>query len=196
MLLVVEHMARRRRVFIPGTCVHVTQRGNNRQAIFGDDDDRAIFLALTADAASLCGVDVHAFVLMPNHYHLLVTPTSATALPRMVQRFGGCYVQYFNRRYRRTGTLWDGRYGGANICDARYFYSCLRYLEQNPVRAGLVMAPEAYRWSSYRVHAFGEPSAWLVLHPLYLALGPTPATRQAVYRALGERISDAVYDGV
>jgi REP-associated tyrosine transposase len=184
-------MARKRRVYIPGACVHVTQRGNNRGTAFGDDDDREAFLALLAAVAACQGVQIHGFALMTTHYHLLVTPESETALPRTVQCFGGSYVQCFNRKYQRTGTLWDGRYGGANVCDERYFYSCLRYIEHNPVTAGIVATPDAYRWSSYRFHGCGEPCSWLTPHPLYLALGPTAEIRQAVYRALSHRIPDS-----
>src|SRR5262249_30923084 len=187
-------MARKLRVFIPGACVHVTQRGNNRGTTFGDDADREGFLALVAAAAATNGVQIHAFALMTTHYHLQVTPESDTALPRTVQLFGGSYVQDFNRKYRRTGTLWDGRYGGAHVCNERYFYSCLRYIELNPVEAGMVAGPEGCRCSSYRFHALGEACSWLTAPPLYRALGPTAAARQAVYRALISTIPDAFVD--
>jgi putative transposase len=129
-------------------------------------------------------VDVHAFVLMTTHFHLLVTPQYERALARFMQRVNGQYARYFNRQHGRIGTLWNGRYRGIHIWDERYLLTCLRYIEQNPVRAQIVLRPELYPWSSYRVHAAGEPCDWLVLHDCYLRLGPTPAARQTAYRAI------------
>lgn len=176
-------MARQRRVFVPGASVHVTQRGNNRGRTFSDDDDYQAFLGFLSEAAATWRVQVHSFTLMPNHYHLIVTPENATALPKTVQVFGGRYVEYYNRKYGRTGTLWDGRYKPFIVADDRYFYNCMRYLARNPVEAGIVTSPDAYQWSSYRVHAYGEPT-WLVPHALYLALGKTACERQLMYRLL------------
>jgi putative transposase len=178
-------MARRKRVFVPGAAVHVFQRGNNRGPIFHDTEDRHVFLAYLSLAAQR-GTPVHSYCLMTTHYHLLVTPDHDRALPGTIKRLGERYVQFYNRKHARTGSLWDGRYQGEIVADERYLFTCLRYIEQNPVKAGMVARAEDYRWSSYRVHAFGEPSPWLVPHPLYLALGPTPEARQAAYRALVE----------
>ena len=183
-------MARQLRVFVPGAAVHVIQRGNNRGLTFADDHDRMIFLELLRTSAAKRGTQVHGFSLMDNHYHLVVTPGHETALPRTVKHFGEQYVQYFNKRHGRTGTLWDGRYDGFIIADDRYFFTCLRYVERNPVKAGIVSEPEQYRWSSYRFHAFGERSSWLTPHPLYLALGTTQKQRQAAYRALSKMLPD------
>ena len=177
-------LARRRRVFVPGASVHITQRGNNRGRIFSDDDDHDVFLAFLSEAAAASRVNIHSYTLMTTHYHLIVTPEHPTALPDTIQVFGGRYVQYYNRKYGRTGTLWDGRYKPSIVPDDKYFYNCLRYLARNPVQAGLVRTPAAYRWSSYRVHAYGEASTWLVPHALYLALGSTPCERQTMYRLL------------
>jgi putative transposase len=177
-------MARKRRVFVPAASVHVIQRGNNRGPIFADDEDCETFLGYLRSAAEGAGVAVHGFGLMNTHYHLLVTPSSARALPQTIKQFGGRYVQYYNRKHARTGTLWDGRYRDFIIDDERYLFTCLRYIEHNPVNAHIVNTPEAYRWSSYRVHAFGEPSAWLVPHPLYLSLGSDGEQRQIAYRAI------------
>jgi putative transposase len=184
-------VARRPRVYIPGAAVHVIQRGNNRGPIFSDDQDYLTFLEFLKTSAAKRDTSVHGFNLMKNHYHLLVTPGHKTALARTVKHFGQCYVQYYNRKYGRTGTLWDGRYRDPIVAEERYFFTCLRYIERNPVKAGMVNSPEEYRWSSYRFHAYGQPSAWLVPHPLYLALGKTPKERQAAYRALSKLLPDA-----
>jgi len=183
-------MARRRRVYVEGAAVHVVQRGNNRGPIFSDDHDRGIFLEILKTSAADRGTHVHGFSLMDNHYHLVVTPQHATALQRTIKHFGGRYVQYYNRKHDRTGTLWDGRYSPFIVADERYFFTCLRYVEHNPVKAGIVSEPDDYRWSSYRFHAFGEPPYWLVPHPLYVALGTTPKQRQAAYRALSRMLPD------
>lgn len=185
-----DFVARRHRVYTPGAPVHVIQRGNNRGPIFSDDDDYETFLEFLRTSAADRGTSVHGFTLMTTHYHLLVTPEHKTALPRTIKHFGGRYVQYYNRRHGRTGTLWDGRYRDPVVADDRYLFSCLRYIEHNPVKARMVSSPEAHRWSSYRFHACGEPSAWLVPHPLYLALGKTPKERQAAYRALSKMLPD------
>ena len=177
-------MARPRRLFIPGLSVHVIQRGNNRNAIFGDQADYEVFLAFLRAASERYGVAVHGYALMTNHSHLIVTPKDAEALPRTMKEHGGRYVKHYNRKYQRIGTLWNGRHRALLIDDERYWLTCLRYVEQNPLRAQLVRVPEAYPWSSYRVHALGEDPDWLELHPLYLALGHNSQDRQAAYRAL------------
>ena len=177
-------MARRKRLFIPGLSVHVIQRGNNRVAIFGDQADYEVFLAFLRTAARRHRVAVHGYVLMTNHSHLIVTPADALALPQTMKELGGRYVQYYNRKHQRIGTLWNGRYRDLPIDDERYWLTCLRYVEQNPLRAQMVRSPEAYAWSSYRVHAMGEDPDWLELHHVYLALGRDSQERQAAYRAL------------
>jgi putative transposase len=183
-------MARKRRVYVEGAAVHVVQRGNNRGRIFGDDGDRATFLDFLRTSSADRGTQVHHYVLMDNHYHLVVTPEHKSALARTIKHFGGRYVQYYNKRYARTGTLWDGRYDDFVIADERYFFTCVRYVEHNPVKAGMVTEPDAYQWSSYRSHAFGEPPSWLTPHALFLALGKTQKERQAAYRALSKLLPD------
>jgi putative transposase len=171
--------------------VHVIHRGHNCCAIFRDDPDRRFFLSLFQIAGRRYDVAVHAFVLMTTHVHLIVTPGDKWALPRTMKLVGQRYVRYFNRKYERVGTLWCGRYRGLLITDACYWLTCLRYVEQNPVRAGLVTAPDAYGWSSHRMHAFGEPTSWLVQHATYLGLGKTDGERQAAYRAISaESLND------
>ena len=129
-------------------------------------------------------VSLHAYALMPNHYHLLVTPTDGSALPHAMKALGVRYVGYYNRKYGRSGTLWGGRYRAFHIEDEQYWLTCLRYIEQNPVRAGMVRSPEEYPWSSYRAHALGKAPSWLTAHSVYLALGADAQQRQSAYRAI------------
>jgi putative transposase len=180
------------RIFIPGVSVHIIRRGNNRGAIFTDNFDRELFLVLLETAAKRHRVEVHGYVLMTNHYHLIVTAGDADGLRLMMRDLGREYVLRYNRRHGRIGTLWTGRYRAIPIQDERYWLTCLRYVEQNPVRAGLAATPGDYPWSSFRYHAFGEPHRWLTPHPVYLALGATDAERQAAYRAIcEENLADA-----
>jgi putative transposase len=174
----------RRRFFVPGISLHVRQRGNNRCAIFGDDNDYEMYLLMLQSALRRHRVAVHGYALMTTHTHLLLTPTTVEGTSKAMQLFGDRYVGYFNKRYQRVGTLWTGRYGAKAINDERYWLTCLRYIEQNPVRAGLVVQADQYRWSSYAVHALGHTCDWLASHPLLDALGKNPAARQQAYRAL------------
>jgi REP-associated tyrosine transposase len=177
-------MPRKRRVLIPGLSLHVIHRGNNRAPTFQDDSDFEWFLAILRRMVTRHQVGLHAYALMANHYHLLITPTDVDALPHAMKSLGIRYVGYYNRKYGRTGNLWGGRYRAFHIEDERYWLTCLRYIEQNPVRAGIVKSAEDYQWSSYRAHAFGKAPHWLTAHPVYLALGPDAAQRQAAYRAI------------
>jgi putative transposase len=177
-------MSRPRRFFIPDISVHVIQRGNNRIAIFREHRDYRSFLAFLEWEAAEYHVRIHAFVLMTNHFHLIVTPTTVEGLPQMMKEIGGRYVSYYNRKYDRIGTLWNGRYRGLLIDDERYWLTCLRYVEQNPVRAGMVSRPEQYMWSSYSAHALGDWPTWLNPHAVYLALGRNAEERQLAYRNL------------
>jgi putative transposase len=179
------------RYFLPEQPLHVIQRGNNRQVIFFDDDDYACYRDWLAEAAAEYGCVVHAYVLMTNHVHLLTTPRDADSLPRAMQSLGRRYVRYVNTRYRRTGTLWEGRYRAAPIDSERYFLSCCRYIELNPVRARMVRHPREYRWSSYRAHARGSADSWAAARDLFDRLGRTPAERQVGYRTLFRDALDA-----
>src|SRR4051812_30565923 len=172
------------RVFVPGVSLHLRHRGNNRCAIFGDESDYELFLVMLEAATKRHRVDVHGYTLMTTHTHLQVTPSTKDGVSEAMRQLGGAYVLHFNKKYQRVGTLWTGRYKAKPITDERYWLTCLRYIEQNPVRAGLVVHPEQYQWSSYRVHAFGEPCEWLASHPMLDAIGANPAERQARYRAL------------
>jgi putative transposase len=177
-------MPRGLRLFVPDVSVHVIHRGINRSQIVHDDTDRAVFVSLLRRTTERHGMPVHGFVLMDTHYHLVVTPPDANCLPATMKELGGRYVRYFNRRYKRIGTLWSGRYRGLLIHDDRYWLTCLRYIEQNPVRAQMVRRPRDFSWSSYRFHAFGSRSNWLTPHRLYLELGSTARDRQIAYRAI------------
>ena len=177
-------MSRPLRFVVPGQPLHLIQRGNNRAACFVDDQDRDVYLAALRRSSERCGCIVHAFVLMPNHIHLLVTPRDRDSASRMMQSLGGSYVRYFNRRYGRTGTLWDGRFRSTVIDSERYFLTCSRYIESNPVRAGMVTHPEHYRWSSYRSNALGEDDPLIQPHRIYDALDATPESRRGRYRDL------------
>src|SRR5262249_30231327 len=159
-------------IIIPdGLSGHVIRRGNNRGPIFTDDYDRELFLAVLERMSTRHSVNVHAYVLMTNHYHLIATPGVSRRLSLMLRDLGREYVQRYNRRHDRIGTLWSGRPRAIPIHDERYWLTCLRYIEQNPVRARLVATAADYRWSSHLFHAFGAPTDWLKPHPLYLALG-------------------------
>lgn len=177
-------MARLVRYDIPDHPQHVIQRGNNRGVTFVAEADYAFYLECLEDAAKTVGCDIHAYVLMTNHVHLLATPRSPGGLSRMMQSVGRRYVRYFNVMQRRSGTLWEGRYKATLIDSESYLLTCMRYIELNPVRAGMVARPEDYPWSSYRAHAEGMPSPLLADHPLYLGLGKTQSSRQDAYCVL------------
>lgn len=177
-------MARLPRLTLAGHLHHVIQRGNNRQPIFSDREDRETMLSLLADNAAKYGVAVHAYVLMDNHFHLLVTPATAEGLPQVMQAIGRRYVQYFNRRHARTGTLWEGRYRSTVLQPERWLLPCMVYLDLNPVRAGEVAQAADYAWSSHS-HWLGlRQDKLLTPHALYWALGNTPFAREAAYAAL------------
>lgn len=163
---------------------HVVQRGNNRQPTFFGDADYRRYLDYLAAAAEAHCCAVHAFALMPNHIHLLVTPLAPDAVSGLMQSLSGRYVQYVNAAHGRSGTLWDGRYKACIVESERYLLTCYRYIESNPVRAGIVRRPAGYPWSSFRHNGIGEPSGFIVQHPLYRALGAVPEERRAAYRAL------------
>lgn len=190
-------MARLGRYFLPDQPLHIIQRGNNRAPVFLHAEDYARYREWLAEAAALQGCAVHAYVLMTNHVHLLVTPERADSVPRLMQSLGRRYVRYVNARHRRTGTLWEGRYRAAPIDSEAYFLACCRYIELNPVRARMVAHPRGYRWSSYAAHAHGASDPLARDHRLYRALGASAAERQQAYRALfraalGDEFLDAL----
>lgn len=177
-------MARLSRMIAPGLPHHIILRGNNRQAVFFDSDDYALFRLWLSDAARREGCDIHSYVLMTNHFHLLVTPARADSISRVMQSLGRRYVRHINRKYRRSGTLWEGRFRSAPVEAEAYLLACMRYIERNPVRAGMVKQVRSYDRSSYRANALGAADSLLTPHPVYAALGNTAEERQTAYRAL------------
>ncbi|MEZ0122918.1 MAG: transposase [Candidatus Reddybacter sp.] len=151
-------MARLTRYFIEGQPQHIIQRGNNREPIFAVERDYFFYLECLQEAAERQGLVIHSYVLMTNHVHLLVTPQTSQSIGKTLQSVGRRYVQYFNHSYRRTGTLWEGRYKATLIDSECYLLTCMRYIELNPLRANMVVHPNEYPWSSYRVNAEGEES--------------------------------------
>jgi putative transposase len=196
-MLKVNDMARQSRFVLPGYPQHVIQRGNNRSAIFASAADYEFYLEKLLEGCNKHGCDVHAYVLMTNHVHLLLTPHTEGSIAKLMQFIGRYYVQYFNERYRRTGTLWEGRYKSTLLDTEQYLMTCYRYIEANPERAGMVESPADYPWSSYRANTLGESSRLVVPHSLYRCLGATPKERQAAYRALfPEGIDDRTLDAI
>ena len=177
-------MPRKPRFFIADLPIHIAHRGNNRQPIFFTADDYGAYLSWLGEAADRWGCAIHAYVLMTNHVHLLMTPSDAQSISRVMQYVGRRYVPYVNHTYRRSGTLWEGRFKASLIQAQAYLLACYRYIELNPVRAGMVKAPEDYTWSSYRSNAFAEEDPMLTPHPDYLALGRSEPARRAAYRQL------------
>jgi putative transposase len=176
---------------LPGHTLHIIQRGNNRGLCFIDDEDRERYLTALHRASDRARCAIHAYVLMSNHTHLLVTAADVSAAARMMQSMGPAYVRYFNRRHGRTGTLWEDRYRSGLIDSERYFLQCSRYIEMNPVRAGMVNEPGAYRWSSFRSNAQGAFDVLVRRHPVYLALGRENTARREAYRALFDTSVDS-----
>jgi putative transposase len=177
-------MARLPRLTVPGYPHHIIQRGNNRQAIFGDQADYELLLSLLDEHARKQQVAIHAYVLMSNHFHLLATPETAEGIPQMMQGVGRRYVRHYNQRHARTGTLWEGRYRSTLIQAERYLLACMVYIDLNPVRAGMVADPADYPWSSHP-HYVGRRADRLVTpHALYWELGNTPFARDQAYSEL------------
>jgi putative transposase len=177
-------MSRLPRLYIPGMPQLILQRGNNRNAVFTDDADFHQYRQHLREAAREAGVALHAYVLMPDHAHLLVTAPTEAAAGNMMQRLGRRYVRWFNDRHFRSGTLWEGRYRSTVLAPDYWLLPASRYIELNPVRNVLVASPEHYRWSSCRHHLGLEPDPLISDHALYWGLGNTPFDRQAAYRAL------------
>jgi len=191
-------MARLPRFVLPGQPQHIIQRGNNRQVIFRTKSDYQFYLEKLSEAAKKHQCDIHAYVQMPNHVHLLATPHTKDGMGKMMQMLGRYYVQYYNYRYKRTGTLWEGRYKATLIDTEQYFLICMRYIELNPVRAkGLVDHPTKYPWSSYAYNAHGQADELVTPHDEYKRMGKTPAEQQGAYRQLFRtRIPDTTLETI
>ena len=187
----VRGMARQPRIHLPGLPLHIVQRGHNRQACFFAVGDYLRYLHWLGEALRATRIKLHAYVLMTNHVHLLLTPQDASAVPLAMISLGRRYVQSVNKRYARTGTLWDSRYHASIVCSDSHLLACQRYIELNPVRAGMVCEPAQYRWSSFRCNALGKSDKLISAHPTYGELGRSDAARRREYRQLFERGHDA-----
>lgn len=177
-------MARKQRVSTAGVPEHIIQRGNNRQVIFGCEEDMQAYVAWLKTYSKKYKVSIHAWVLMTNHVHLLCTPSTVSGISQMMQSLGRMYVTYFNRSYQRSGTLWEGRFKSCLVQEETYLLQVYRYIELNPVRAGMVNEPADYYWSSYQCNALGKKSELLTPHSLYTRLGANQQERQSSYRGL------------
>ena len=198
-------MPRKPRILIDGMAAHIVQRGVDRGATFFTTEDYLLYLELLREASELFGLQVHAYCLMTNHIHLLLTPNEAVDLSPAMKRLTQIYVQRINRFYRRSGPLWSGRYKTALVGSDNYLLSCYRYIELNPVRASMVTSPSEYPWSSYKFNAGLCPSSLITPHPAFEALGPDPKSRSSVYkdifqealdRQVVQQIRDATRQGV
>ncbi|MCP5209169.1 MAG: transposase [Hahellaceae bacterium] len=179
-------MSRLPRLCPPGIPQHIIQRGTNRQACFASDEDFAAYAHWLGEHAKKNGVAIHAWVFMTNHVHLLVTPNKFNSVSRMMQSLGRQYVRYFNYTYQRTGTLWEGRFKSCVVDAENYFLLCQRYIELNPVRAGMVEAPGEYRWSSFKTNGLGHASNLWTPHDVYNQLGKNAKEREAAYKTMFE----------
>lgn len=183
-------MPRMPRYAAPGQPQHVIQRGNNRTPIFADARDYLVFSEQVLESVRRHACEIHAYVLMTNHVHLLVTPDGPDGVTRLMQSVGRRYVRYFNREHQRTGTLWEGRYRATLIESERYLLTCYRYIELNPVRAGLVRHPGEYRWSSHGANAAGIFDPLVTPHARYLDLARDARSRCRTYRELFRQAID------
>lgn len=177
-------MPRKARMYLPHIPCHVIQRGNNREACFFAEQDYQFYKECLRDASLRYGVSVHAYVLMTNHVHLLMTPDSKSGISLVMQSLGRRYVQYINKEYRRTGTLWESRHKASLIDADDYLFMCMRYIELNPVRANMVKHPANYKWSSYRCNAAGKVDKLITRHELYASLGLDDSARKETYVSL------------
>jgi putative transposase len=184
-------MPRRARLSLPGIPWHIIQRGNNRSVCFYAEEDYQFYLHYLKEFADKFGCALHAYVLMTNHVHLLVTPAREDSAALMMKHLGQRYVQYVNRTYGRSGTLWEGRFRSCLTQSEDYVLACYRYIELNPVRAGMVVRPQDYRWSSYHANGLGRANALLTSHQEYRRLGKADAERREAYRALFRAHVDA-----
>ena len=177
-------MPRRARLYLPGVPLHIIQRGNNRQACFFADEVYRFYLDWLGVYAAKVHCRVHAYVLMTNHVHLLISSDEPEGVGRLMKALGQRYVQYVNRTYQRSGTLWEGRFRSCLTQDETYLLACMRYIELNPVRAGMVAHPGEYRWSSYRANAQGEEERLITPHLVFASLATAGCSASAVYREL------------
>lgn len=178
---------------LAGMPVHVVHRGNNRSACFFGEEDRSFYLLHLGRLAKPAGCLLHAYCLMTNHVHLLMTPLHLTSCALFMQRLGQLHSQYVNRAYRRSGSLWEGRFRSCLVQSQEYLLACYRYIELNPVRAGMVRHPGDYRWSSYRTNAGPSGGDPIVPHEEYVRLGESPEERRKAYRALFGSLAESPF---
>lgn len=169
---------------LPGVAIHAIQRGNNRSACFFGDEDRSFYLFHLARMLPRARCALHAYCLMDNHVHLLLSAQTADGCARLMKSIGQLYAQYVNKARERCGSLWEGRFKSCLVQSEDYLLACHRYIELNPVRAGLVKRAGEYPWSSYRANAEGSASPLVTAHQEYRRLGRSPSERQAAYRDL------------
>lgn len=190
-------MTRLPRIVLPGQPQLILQRSHRAQVIFRGERDYRFYLDSLRSAALRYGGDVHAYALMADHVHLLITPHAEDSLARILQQVGRSFVRYLNSAYHRSGSLWDGRYKAAIIDSEHYLLACYRYVELDPVRSHCVVYPGDYPWSSYRAHALGESNPLIADHPLYRALGPTLGARSEAYSTLfHSRLDESTMDAI
>jgi putative transposase len=186
-------MPRQARLVFPGVALHVVQRGHNRQPCFRHDTDHLVYLTVLHQWTAKSGCALHAYCLMTNHVHLLLTPGESHGCAELMRNLGQRYVQYFNRRYARSGTLWEGRFHSCLVESADYVLACHRYIERNPVRAGMVPSAAAYRWSSHNGNAGRMDNTLLTRHVEYVALSNEEPSRQSAYRQLFDHADDPAF---
>lgn len=190
-------MARRPRLVLPAVPLHIIQRGNNRNPCFASETDYLVYLSLLGKYVAAAACQLHAYVLMTNHVHLLLSSGHKEGPSILMRRLGQHYVQYFNRRHQRTGTLWEGRFRSCLVEQARYLLICQRYIELNLVRARMVSEPDAYPWSSFRSNALGEENSLITPHVVYMGLGRHASERRSAYRYLfQEAMSDHLLEHI
>ena len=177
-------MPRKPRFFLPDIPVHIVQRGHSREPVFFENDDYSAYLHWVEEAAERHECEIHAYVLMTNHAHLLVTPRDKKSVSLLMQHIGRRYTPYVNHTYGTSGSIWEGRFKSSLIQDEKYLLTCMRYIELNPVRANMVTNPAQYRWCSYRCNAQAKDNNLITPHPLYQQLGRTTLERCEAYKAL------------
>lgn len=184
-------MPRRARLRIADMPLHIIQRGNNRGACFFTDADYFVYLRHLHELTARFACSVHAYMLMTNHVHLLLTSRKLDGASSLMKHLGQRYVQYVNRTYKRSGTLWEGRFRSSIVQAESYLLRCQRYIELNPVRAGMVEHPADYRWSSFSANAMAKSDHLITPHPAYLALANDDAVRRAAYLEMFRNVLDA-----
>lgn len=177
-------MPRKPRIYLPGVPNHIVQRGNDRQACFFEEENYQFYLHCLEESCQRYEVSLHAYVLMTNHVHLLMTPSDEIGISRVMQLLGNRYVQYVNKKYKRSGTLWEGRHKASIIDAEKYLLTCYRYIELNPVRAGMVSHPVDYPWSSYHHHATDKVATFIEDHDVYMRIDTDVVERKKAYREL------------